>query len=192
VSWKSATTNRSLTYCWHLESRRKRLMSRIAHVRRFASSGWGSGATTLRTDTVALVHSTAEHCALAGCRCVHNRLIDSGNNDALRIVTGCLRPTPVDNLPILASIQTAELRRKRETLSLARRAMEPGHLLHSALTCLPCGNTRRLEFRHPFVPAAQLISSSDQNRRQRAFNRGSLRLYRWFWHSKNWRNSTGL
>jgi len=48
----------------------------------------------------------------------------------LRIVTGCLRPTPADNLPILAGIQLAELRRNGATLSLARRAMEPGHLLH--------------------------------------------------------------
>jgi len=31
--------------------------------------------------------------------------------------------------------QPAEFRRKGATLSLARRAMEPGHLLYSALTC---------------------------------------------------------
>jgi len=55
-------------------------------------------------------------------------------NDTLRIVTGCLRPTPADNLPILAGIQPAELRRKGTTLSLARGAIEPRHLLHSALT----------------------------------------------------------
>ena len=58
----------------------------------------------------------------------HIRLIDSAINDALRILTGCLRPTPADNLPILAGIQPAELRRNGATLSLARRAMEPGHL----------------------------------------------------------------
>ena len=86
-------------------------------------------------------------------------------NDALRTVTGCLRPTPADNLPIPAGMQPAELRCKGATLSLARRAMEPEHLLqHSALTCPPSGNARRLKSRHPFVPAAQhLISSSDNN-----------------------------
>ena len=46
----------------------------------------------------------------------------------------CLRPTPADNLPILAGVQPAELRRKRDTLCLTRSAMEPGHLLHAALT----------------------------------------------------------
>jgi len=58
--------------------------------------------------------------------------------------------------------QLAELRRNGATLSLRRRAMESGHLLHSALTC-PSG-AQRLKSRHPFVPAAQqLISSSDNN-----------------------------
>jgi len=49
-------------------------------------------------------------------------------------------------------------------LSLGRRAMEPGHLLHSALTRPLSAVARRLKPRHPFVPAAQqLISFSDNN-----------------------------
>jgi len=87
----------------------------------------------------------------------HTRLIDPDINDALSNVTGCLRPTPADNLSILASIQPAELRRKGATLSLARRAMEPGHLLHSALTRPSSGNGRHLKSRHPFIPAAQQL-----------------------------------
>ena len=79
-------------------------------------------------------------------------------------MTGCLRPTPADNLSILAGIQPAELRRRRATLSLGRRAMEPGHLLYSALTRPLGAAARRLKSRHPFVPAAQqLISLSDNN-----------------------------
>ena len=50
----------------------------------------------LRTATLALVHSTAEYCALAWCRSAHTHLIDPVINDALRIVAGCLRPTPRD------------------------------------------------------------------------------------------------
>jgi len=49
-------------------------------------------------------------------------------------VSECLRPTPADNLPSLVGIQPAELRRKGATLSLARRGMDPEHLLHLALT----------------------------------------------------------
>jgi len=89
----------------------------------------------LRTATLALVHSTAEYCAPVWYCVVHTRFIDPAINDALQIVTGCQRPTPPDNLPILAGIQPAELRHKRATLSLAHCAMEPGHLLHSVLSC---------------------------------------------------------
>ena len=79
-------------------------------------------------------------------------------------MTGCLRPTPADNLPIHAGIQPAEHRHNGATLSLARRATEPGHLLHSALIRPSSANVRRLQSRHPFVPAAQqLISLSDNN-----------------------------
>ena len=112
------TLDRSLTYRCHLESLRKKLTSRVALLRRLAGSGRGAGATTLRTATLALVHSTAEYCAPVWCRSAHTRLTDPTINDALRIVTGCLRPTPADNLPILAGIQPAELRRSGATLSL--------------------------------------------------------------------------
>jgi len=76
------------------------------------------------------VHSTAVYCVPVWCRSAHTRLIDPTINNALRIVTGCLRHTPADNLPILTGIQPAELGRNGATLSLGRRAMEPGHLLH--------------------------------------------------------------
>ena len=55
-----------------------------------------------------------------------------------RELNRCLRPTPVDNLPILAGIQPAELRRSGATLRLGRRAMEPGHAplrAHPSIEC---------------------------------------------------------
>jgi len=105
------TLDKSLTYCRQLESLRKKLTPHVALLRQLAGSGWGAGATTLQTATLALVHSIAEYCAPVWCRSANTRLIDPTINDALRIVTGCLRPTPADNLPILAEIQPAELRR---------------------------------------------------------------------------------
>ena len=47
------------------------------------------------------MHSTAEYCAPVFCRSANTCLIDPAINDALQIVTGCLCPTPVDNLPII-------------------------------------------------------------------------------------------
>ena len=53
------TLDRTLTYRRHLESLRKKLTSRVALLKPLAGSGWGAGATTLRTTTLALVHSIA-------------------------------------------------------------------------------------------------------------------------------------
>ena len=60
--------------------------------------GMGCCAKTLRIATLSLAYSTAEYCAPVWCRSAHTRLIDSVLNNALRIVTGCLRPTPTDHL----------------------------------------------------------------------------------------------
>ena len=136
--------DRSLTFRHHLEALRKKLTTRVALMRRLAGSGWGAGAKALRTAALSLVYSTAEYCAPVWCRSAHTRLIDSVLNDALRIVTGCLRPTPTDYLPVLAGIQPAELRRLGATLSLAYHgSLEPGHILYELLAGSPDGYRER-------------------------------------------------
>ena len=113
---------------------RKKLSSRVTPLRRLVGSGWGAGAKTLCIATLSLVYSAAEYRAPVWCRRTHTRLIDSVLNDALRIVTGCLRPTPTDHLPVLSGIQPAELRRLGETLFMAhRRSLDPDHILYGLL-----------------------------------------------------------
>ena len=94
--------------------------------------------TLVSTAALSLVYSTAEYCAPVWCRSAHTRLIDSVLNDALRIVSGCLLPTPTEYLPVLSGIQPAELRRQGATLSLANRSsLDPDHILHGHLQGSP-------------------------------------------------------
>ena len=133
-----------------------KLSSRVTLLRRFVGSGWGAGAKTLCIAILSLVYSTAEYCAPVWCRSAHTRLIDSILNDALRIVTGCLRPTPTDHLPVLSDIQPAELRRMGATLSLAHRgSLDPGHILYGLLSGSSHIRQVRLRSRRPFVPVAR-------------------------------------
>jgi len=113
------TLDRSLTYRRHLESLRKKITSRVALLRRLTGCGWGAGAATLRTATLALVHSPAEYCSPVRCRSAHSHLIDPTINDALRIVTGCPRPTPADNLPI-SGVTSPEIWRGPKYLILGK------------------------------------------------------------------------
>ena len=134
----------------------KKLSSRVTLLRRLVGSGWGAGAKTLRIATLSLVYSAAEYCAPVWCRSAHTRLIDSVMNDTLRILTGCLRPTPTDHIPVLSGIQPAELRRLGATLSLAYRgSLDPDHILHGLLSGSSDTRQVRLRSRRPFVPGAR-------------------------------------
>ena len=153
--------DRSLTFRHHLVALLKKLSSRVTLLRRLVGSGWGAGAKTLRIATLSLVYSTAEYCAPVWCRSAHTRVIDSVLNDALRIVTGCLRPTPTDHLPVLSGIQPAELRRMGATLSLAYcGSLDPDHILYGVLSGSSDTRQVRLRSRCLFVPAVRNVLDS--------------------------------
>ena len=118
----------------------------------------------MRIATLALIHSAAEYCAPVWSQSAHTRLINKPMYDALRLVTGCLRPTPTaDVLFVLSGITPTELCRKKTTLSLACRAQEPGHLLHDRLTSHPYGGHRQLKSRHPFGLVLWICSEMQAN-----------------------------
>ena len=147
-------------------------------LRRLAGSGWGAGAKTLRISALSLGYSTAEYCAPVWCRRTHTRLIGSIFNDALRIVTRCLCPTLTEDLPVLAGIQEAELRRLGATLFLANRAIhDPDHVLHGQLIGQQDAHLGRLRSRRPFVPAAWKLLGS--------LSKLDIRVKQWTKHKWN-------
>ena len=153
--------DRSLTFRHNLEALRKKLSTRVALLRRLAGSGWCAGANTLRISALSLVYSTAEYCAPVWCGSTHTQLIDSILNDALCIVTGCLRPTPTEDLSVLAGIQPAELRRLGATIFLANCAIhDPDRVQHAQLVGQQDAHQGRLRSRCPFVPAAWKLLDS--------------------------------
>ena len=147
--------DRLLTFRHHLVALRKKLSSRVTLLRRLVGSEWGAGAKIQRT-TLSRVYSTAEYCVPVWCRTAHTRLIDSVLNDALRLITECLRPTPTDHLPVLSGIQPTELRRPRATLSLAHHgSLDPNHILYGLLSGSSYTRQARLRSRRLFVSAAR-------------------------------------
>ncbi len=69
--------------------------SRVNLLRRLAGTGWGASFDTLHTSSVALAYSTAEYAAPVWSHSVHSPKIDIVLNDAMRLISGCLRSTPV-------------------------------------------------------------------------------------------------
>ena len=96
------------------------------------------------------MYSTVKYCTPVWCHSAHNRLIDSVLNDALHIVTVCLRPTPTDHLPVLSGIKPAELCRLGATLSLAYRgSLDPNHILYGLLSVSLDACQERITSRRP-------------------------------------------
>ena len=187
-TYLSVKLDRTLTYRHHLETLRKKLSTRDSLLRQLVGSRWSTGAKTLRTAALSLIYLTAEYCAPAGCRSAHTRLINSVLNDALRIVTGCQRPTPTDNLPVLSSIQPAELCRQGATISLANHSsLDHGHILDGQITEPLAARKKRLKSRRPFVPAARKLSHN--------LSELSIRASQWtnlIWDTKHSKSMSAL
>ena len=127
--------DRQLTFKQHIEALRGKVASRNNLLRRLAGSSWGAYTSTLRTGALALVYSAAEYAAPAWCRSTHVKKLDVTLNDTMRIVNGCLRPTPVKYLPVLSGIAPPALRRERHTAKLVKKALlDTSHLLHARIT----------------------------------------------------------
>ena len=76
---------------------------------------------------------------------LHTKKLDSTLNNALRTVSGCLRATPANQLPILTGIAPPTLRREASVLALSRKATnDDDHLLHKTDTETP-QRARRLD-----------------------------------------------
>ena len=77
---------------------------------------------------------------------------------------GCLRPTPTEQLPVLAGIPPPDVRRKAATLAIALKSEETGHLLHKTMINArgTDGESRRLTSRNPFAQQAALLTKSLQ------------------------------
>ena len=79
-----------------------KLTLRVGLERQLEKSSWGAVKKSSAQQPLALVCTTAEYCDPAWCRNKHTPSIDKLINDALRMVTGCLRRTPTKSLPALA------------------------------------------------------------------------------------------
>ena len=77
---------------------------------KLADAKWGTSASTIRTTALALCFSVAEYAAHVWARSHHAPVLVSEFNTACRVITGCLKPTNVEDLYLLAGIAPPEIR----------------------------------------------------------------------------------
>ena len=80
-------------------------------LRNLSNSKWGANASTIRTTALALCYSVTEYAAPVWARSSHAQKLNPELNSACRTVTGCLKPTNVEDLCLLAGIALPDIRR---------------------------------------------------------------------------------
>ena len=79
-------------------------------LRKLSRYRWGTNASTIRPTALALSYSVAEYAALVWARSAHAYKLDSELNSACRAITGCLKPTNVEELYLLSGIAPPSIR----------------------------------------------------------------------------------
>ena len=75
-----------------------RTRNKLLH--KLANSSWGANTFTLHATALALCYSVVEYACPVWERSSHAKKVGASLNDSCRCITGCLRPTNVDSLPI--------------------------------------------------------------------------------------------
>lgn len=115
------TLDRTLTYKRHLENTAAKLRTRNNILHKLCGTSWGSTADTLRTSALGLAYSTAEYGAPIWLNSAHTQKVDTQLNETMRIISGTLKSTPTDWLPILSHIPPPDFRRKAALLREYKR-----------------------------------------------------------------------
>ena len=105
------TLDRTLSYKEHMHNTKMKVATRNNLLRKLSNSKWGANASTIRTTALALCYSVAEYAAPVWARSSHAQKLNPELNSACRAVTGCLKPTNVEDLYLLAGIAPPDIRR---------------------------------------------------------------------------------
>jgi hypothetical protein len=87
-------------------------------VQNLAGSNSGATGDSLRVSSLSLVFSVAELCSTARLNSCHTKLVDVQLNCTMRIISGTLKSTKNEWLPVLSNIEPPDLRRKHMAKNL--------------------------------------------------------------------------
>ena len=106
------TLDRTLSYKQHILNTKMKVATRNNLLKKIANSKWGTNARTIRTTALALCYSTAEYAAPVWARSSHANKLNPVLNQACRSITGCLKPTNVEDIYLIAGIAPPDIRRE--------------------------------------------------------------------------------
>ena len=134
------TLDRTLSYKEHIHNTQKKVDTRNNLLRKLSNLKWGGGANTTRTTALALCYSVAPVWA----RSYHAHKLNPELNGTCRAVTGCMKPTNVEDLYLLAGFAPPDIR--RDVCARVEKAKQETNEAHSLYGQNPA--ERRLKSRN--------------------------------------------
>ena len=138
------TLDRTLSYKKHIHNTKIKVATRNNLLRKLSTSKWGANTSTIRTTALALCYAVAEYAAPVW----RDHLLPRNRTHiACRAVTGCLKPTYVEDLYLLAGIVPPDIR--RDVCARVEKTKQETNEAHSLYGQNPA--ERRLESRNCFL-----------------------------------------
>ena len=108
------TLDRRLTFNVHIEDLKKRCSRRLNVIKCLTGREWGSDRCTLLRLYISLIRPILEYNAFlfGDISCSMKAKLESIQNNALRVITGAFKTTPITNLYIETNIPSLERRRE--------------------------------------------------------------------------------
>ena len=103
------TLDRTVNYKQHIQSTNIKVATRNNLLKKLANLNWGTNASTIGTTTLVLYYSIAEYAAPVWARSTYADILDPELNEACRAIPGCLKPTYVEDLYLLAGIAPPDI-----------------------------------------------------------------------------------
>ena len=103
--------DRTLGYNEHIHKLKCKTSARNNILRKLSNTTWGVKPATIKTTVLAICYSTAEKACRVWEGSTHVSKLGPALNEACRSITGCMRPTSVENENLLAGIVPPGARR---------------------------------------------------------------------------------
>ena len=133
------TLDRTLSYKEHMHIIKMKVATRNNLLRKFSHSKWGANASTIRTTELAFSS--------------HTQKLNPELNSVCRAVTGCVKPTNVEDLYLMAGIAPPDIR--RDVCARVEKTKQETNEDHSLYGQNPA--ERRLKSRNCFLRSASLL-----------------------------------